>query len=199
MRFCSFIFLWLWSLAAFAAETIPPSPAAYFNDYAHVVDAGVASQLNAKLENFERDTGNQIVVAVYPKMQSDSSPADYTVQVFRAWKVGQKAKNNGAVLFVFIQDRKIFLQVGYGLEGVLPDALCQQIIHNEIEPRFKTGDYAGGLTAAVSSILAATRQEYKGTGTTVAQRQQPQQPAGNFRVSIFALLFIGFIALRWFM
>ena len=85
-----------------AAEVIPPAPAAYFNDYAQVVSASAAAQLNQTLENFERQTSEQIVVAVFPRMQSDSPVDDYAVRVFRAWQVGQKDKNNGAVLFVFI-------------------------------------------------------------------------------------------------
>ena len=105
------------------------------------------------------------MVAVFPKMQSDSSIEDYTVRVARSWQVGQKNKNNGAVLFVFVQDHKMFLQVGYGLEGVLPDALCKRIIDEQITPRFKAGDFDGGLTAGVQAILAATKGEYKGTGT----------------------------------
>ena len=101
---------------AMAAEVIPPVPKLYFNDYAGVVSATTANGLNHQLEDFERETSNQILVVVFPKMQSDSSIEDYTVRVAEAWKVGQKKKDNGAVLFVFIQDRKMFLQVGYGLE-----------------------------------------------------------------------------------
>ena len=159
----------LW-LTALAAETIPPAPARYFNDYAGVVSAATAAQLNQRLEQFERDSSCQIVVAVFPKMQSDSSIEDYTVRVAQSWKVGQKDKNNGAVLFVFIQDRKLFIQTGYGLEGVLPDAICKRIIENEIKPGFKAGNYDAGLTSGVTAILAAVKGEYKGTGQTVADR-----------------------------
>jgi uncharacterized protein len=167
MKKLAFLGCWLFSLAALGREVIPPMPARYFNDYAHVVPEATVAQLNTKLEDFERATGNQVVVAVYPKMQSDSAIDDYAVRVARAWKVGQESKNNGAVLLVFIQDRQMSLQAGYGLEGVLPDAICKQITEFEIKPRFKTGDYSGGLTAGVNAILAATRHEYKGTGTTV--------------------------------
>ncbi len=152
----------------FAAEVIPPAPAKYFNDYAQVVSAGTAAQLNQTLENFEKESSDQIIVAIFPKMQSDSSIEDYTVRVARAWKAGQKEKNNGAVLFVFVQDHKMFLQVGYGLEGVLPDAICKRIIAEQITPGFKSGDFNGGLTAGVQSIIAAAKDEYKGTGRTVA-------------------------------
>jgi uncharacterized protein len=178
-----------------AADVIPPPPAAYFNDYANVVSAGTAQQLNQKLEQFERDTSNQIVVAIYPKMQSDSSIEDYTVRVAESWKVGQKLKNNGAVLFVFIQDHKLYIQVGYGLEGALPDALCKQIIDTEITPHFKQGDYDAGLTAGVNAVLAATKGEYKGTGSTV-QKSKDDNSAGIFFVAIITLIILATI-IRW--
>jgi uncharacterized protein len=165
------ILIFSFCLRAFADEVIPPPPQQYFNDYAQVVSPATASQLNQTLEDFERQTSEQILVAIFPTMQSDSSIEDYTVRVARSWQVGQKDKNNGAVLFVFVQDHKMFLEVGYGLEGVLPDALCKQIIDEQISPRFKAGDFAGGLTAGVQSILAATKGEYKGTGQTVADNQ----------------------------
>ena len=157
-------------LAALAGEVIPPVPANHFNDYAGVVAGSTATQLNQKLEQFERDSSCQLVVAVYPKMQSESSIEDYTVRVAQAWKVGQKGKNNGAVLFVFIQDRKMFLETGYGLEGAMPDAICKRIIENEIKPQFKAGNYDAGLTAGVNAMIAAAKGEYKGDGTTAADR-----------------------------
>ena len=154
-------------LSVFADEVIPPKPAQYFNDYAGVVSGGTVAQLNQKLEQFERDSSCQILVAVYPKMQSDSSVEDYTVRVAQAWRAGEKGKDNGAVLFVFIQDRKMFIQVGYGLEGAMPDAICKRIVENEIKPYFKAGNYDAGLTAGVNAMLAAAKGEYKGTGHTV--------------------------------
>src|SRR3954452_15237344 len=117
----------LWCFCITAAEVIPPAPKLYFNDYAQVVSPATAQQSNQTLEEFERQTSNQILVAIYPKMQSDSSIEDYTVRVARAWKVGQKEKNNGAILFVFTEDRKMFIQVGYGLEGALPDVIGKRI------------------------------------------------------------------------
>jgi uncharacterized protein len=177
----------------FAQEVIPPAPAAYFNDYAHVVSTATAAQLNQTLENFERQSSEQILVAIYPKMQSDSSIEDYTVRVARSWQAGQKSKNNGAVLFVFVQDHKLFLQVGYGLEGVLPDALCKRIISEQITPRFKAGDYDGGLTAGVQAILAATKGEYKGTGVTAADSRASHRSSSPFLGLGFIVLIIIFI------
>jgi uncharacterized protein len=193
-RFCAILIL-VFGFRLLADEVIPPPPAAYFNDYASVVSAGAAAQLNQTLENFERQSSEQIVVAVFPKMQSDSSIEDYTVRVARSWQVGQKNKNNGAVLFVFVQDHKMFLQVGYGLEGVMPDALCKRIIDEQITPRFKAGDFDGGLTAGVQAILAATKGEYKGTGTTVADSQMQHRsiaPFVNFGFIVFIVIIIIF-------
>jgi len=175
---------------AFGAEVIPPAPARHFNDYAKVVSPNIAQQLDQALENFERETSSQIVVAVYPKMQSDSSIEDYTVRVAQSWQVGQKAKDNGAVLFVFISDRKMFLQVGYGLEGVLPDALCKRIIEDEIKPGFKAGDYNSGLAAGVSAILSAAKGEYHGTGRTVADGNRSGREVPPAFIFILVVLFI---------
>jgi uncharacterized protein len=191
---CCAILLLAFYFRAFADEVIPPVPTAYFNDYANVVSADTASRLNQTLEDFERQSSEQILVAIFPKMQSDSSIEDYTVRVARAWKAGQKDKNNGAVLFVFVQDHKMFLEVGYGLEGVLPDALCKRIIDEQISPRFKAGDFDGGLTAGVQSILAATKGEYKGTGTTVANSQTSHR--SSFSVGFIVLIVIMIIFSR---
>jgi len=180
-------------LRTFSAEVIPPSPDHYFNDYAKIVSSATASQLNRTLEDFERQSSEQIVVTVFPKMQSDSSIEDYTIRVFRTWAVGQKTKNNGAALFVFVLDHKMFLQVGYGLEGVLPDALCKRIIDEQISPRFKAGDFDGGLTAGVQSIIAAAKGEYKGTGATVADSQTAHESGGSFIGIALIVLIIIFV------
>jgi uncharacterized protein len=145
-----------------AAEVIPPRPTqTYFNDYAKVVSPKTAAELDRKLNDFERQTSNQVLIVIYPKMQSDSSIEDYTVRVAQKWGVGKRDRKNGIVLFVFIQDRKMYMQVGYGLEGALPDALAKRIIEDEIKPRFRQNDFDGGLRIGVDSIIAATKGEYK--------------------------------------
>jgi len=158
---------------AAAVEVIPPKPPAYFNDYANVVPKEKALALNEKLAQFERETSNQVVVAVFRKMETDSDIADYTRRIAQSWKVGQAEKRNGAVLFVFVDDRKMFIQVGYGLEGALPDVTAFDITERRIKPRFRTGDYAGGLEEGVDLICKAIRGEYKGTGETVEEKRAP--------------------------
>src|SRR5687767_10849718 len=95
----------LFGAVGHAAEVMPPAPKKHFNDYANVVSAGTAAQLDQQLVNFERESSSQIVVAVFQTMQSDSDVADYTQRLAQSWGVGTKEKNNGAVLFVFLKDR----------------------------------------------------------------------------------------------
>jgi uncharacterized protein len=157
-----------------AAEVIPSRPQGnYINDYAHVLSNPTVSDLNRKLNDFEKQTSNQVLVVIYPKMQSDSSIDDYAVRVAHAWGVGRKDRANGIVLFIFTQDRKMTIQVGYGLEGPLPDALAKDIIEDVIKPHFRNNDYDGGVRAGVDAIMKATKGEYKGTGRSAASSQRP--------------------------
>ena len=169
------------------AEVIPPKPDRYFNDYADVVSKTAALRFNEELAQFERETSDQVVVAIFPKMQSDSDIADYTQRVAQAWGVGQKERRNGVVLFVFVQDRKMFIQVGYGLEGALPDITAFDITEYKMKPRFRNGDYEGGLATGIDSIFKAIRGEYKGSGNTVAERHRRGGGAPSF---LFFIIFL---------
>jgi len=176
-----------------AAERIPPAPARYFNDYAGVVGRNTADTLNRQLEQFERASSSQLLVVIYPKMESGSSVEDYTVRVAQAWKVGQKGRDNGAVLFAFMQEHQLYIQVGYGLEGAMPDAIAKRIIEQEIVPRFRAGDVDGGMTAAVGAMISAAKGEYKGTGTTQAEHKQGTAgQTGTVFGAIFFLLLVFF-------
>ena len=178
---------------AIAAEVLPPKPAGYFNDYANVVPKDAALRFNEQLAQFERETSNQVVVAVFPKMETDSDIADYTQRIAQSWAVGQADKRNGTVLFVFIQDRKMFIQVGYGLEGALPDTTAFDITERHIKPRFKANDYAGGLATGIDLIMKAVRGEYKGDGKTVREGQAHNSNGNAKFPCIFFIVFILFM------
>jgi uncharacterized protein len=188
-----FALIALVAVRAHAAEVIPPKPAAYFNDYAGVVSKEAARRFNEQLAQFEHETSNQVVVAIFQEMQSDDDIAAYTQRVAESWGVGQKEKRNGAVLFVFIQDRKMFIQVGYGLEGALPDVTAFDITENRIEPHFRNNDYEGGLADGIDSILKAIRGEYQGTGKTVRE-QQGSRGIPGFLVFIVFLIALSVIS-----
>jgi uncharacterized protein len=122
--------------------------------------AAEAARLDAKLRRFAEETSTQIVVAIFKKLPSPSLE-DFTIRTAESWRVGRKDWDNGAVFFVFVDDRKMRIETGYGLEGALPDILAARILDEQVRPRFRAGDWAGGLEAGIDAIMAATRGEYK--------------------------------------
>jgi len=175
---------------------MPGKPANYFNDYAHAVQPGVAESLDSQLAQFERETSNQLVVAIYPTMQTDSSLEDFTQRIADGWNVGQKDKKNGAVLFVFVAEHKLRIWTNYGLEGALPDALCKRIEEDVIAPKLRQGDFDGAMTDAVHALISAARGEYRGVGTTVRDRQHRQQQNSPFLFVFFVFILVVISAFR---
>jgi uncharacterized protein len=167
------------------SPSLPPPPEHYFNDYAGVVAPADARRLEQKLKRFDEETSSQVVVAIFPDL-SGGSLEDFTARTAESWKVGRKERDNGAVLFVFVNDRKMRLEVGYGLEGALPDAMAKRIIEDVIAPRFREGRYGQGVDAGIDAILAATRGEY------TAVKEKPAAPESG---ALLLLLPLGFIAL----
>jgi uncharacterized protein len=170
--------------AALCEEPLPPPPQAYFNDYAGVVSGADAQRLDAKLRAFADQTSTQVVVAVFRKLPSPSLE-DFTIRTAQSWRVGRKEWDNGAVFFVFVDDHKMRIETGYGLEGALPDILAARILDEQVRPRFQAGDWAGGLEAGIDGIIAATRGEY------TAPPKKPAQggpPLGLGIVVLFLLL-----------
>ncbi|MGI9087850.1 MAG: TPM domain-containing protein [Chthoniobacterales bacterium] len=182
-----------------AAEVMPPKPAGYFNDYAAVVSKEAAARFNEKLAQFERDTSDQVLVAVFPRMMTDSSVEDFGQRIAQSWGIGQKDRSggNGVLMLVFVQDRKISIQVGYGLEGVLPDATAFDIRSRHINPHFRNGDYEGGLAEGIDLICKAIRGEYTGSGETDLEKNSHRHRGGlmNF-LPLFIFLFVLFILAR---
>ncbi len=150
-----------------AAPPIPPAPDRHVADRAGILSPAARAEIDARLVEFERQTSSQIVVWTERKLPQDAALEEYVNAVFRAWKIGLARTNNGVLLAVFVDDHRMRIEVGRGLEGALPDALAGQIIRNEIQPRFRANDFDGGTRAAVAGIIAATRGEYRGTGRTV--------------------------------
>jgi uncharacterized protein len=177
-----------------AAEVIPPKPDRYFNDYANVVPKHAALQMNEQLAQFERETSNQLLVAIWQTMPSQSSIDDFAQRTYQAWAPGQADKRNGAILFVFVQDHKMRIQTGYGLEGVLPDVTCAEIIRDEIAPRFRTNDYTGGLRAGIDAMMRAVRGEYKGSGRTVLESKGNAGGGFRFLPLLFIIFFLWMMA-----
>ncbi len=167
-----------WLVAALAflvvglqgAETLPEKPRRFFNDNTGHVSRGTADSLNERLAQYERESSNQLLVAIYSRIVGGSSIEDYCTRTFERWSVGRADRDNGAVLFVFLEDRKMRIQTGYGLEGSLTDAECFRIIEG-LKPYFRAGDFDGGFSFAVKAMIEATKGEYRGTGKTLAENR----------------------------
>lgn len=129
-------------------------------DLAGVLPPAVAEELSAHLQAHEAKTTNQVAVLIVPSLEGEPL-FDFSHRVATTWDLGRKGTDNGALLLIAIKDRKVRVEVGYGLEEVLTDARSAQIIRSEIVPRFRTGDFSGGITAGVHAILKTIEGTYK--------------------------------------
>ena len=137
-------------LAAFAANF--PALTGRVVDQANIIPVETRRDIEAKLADLETKSGIQLVVATVKSLEGQEVEP-YTNELFRAWKLGDKTKNNGVLLLVAPNERRVRIEVGYGLEGTLTDVLSKVIITNAIAPRFKTGDFAGGIARGVDDII----------------------------------------------
>lgn len=176
--------------AVCAAQPIPPAPSHWFNDEAGVVSADAARRFDDELQQFEKQTSNQFIVVIYPKLPDGAAMEEYTVRLAQAWKIGRADRRNGVVLFVFLRDHKMRIEVGYGLEGALPDATAYHIITGEIAPHFRQKDYEGGLQAGIHAIEAATRGEYHGNSRTVGEHNDGSTTSWAVLIIIIVMFLI---------
>jgi len=138
----------------------PPSPKRLVNDYADILTEAQSQELERKVVDFDNSTSTQITIVIVPRLDG-MDIADAATELGRNWGVGQVKNNNGVVLLISKEDRKLNISPGYGLEGVLPDVTCKQIIDDVIVPRFKGDDYYGGIDEGITSIIQATKGEFK--------------------------------------
>jgi uncharacterized protein len=174
-------------------------PARYATDKAGVMPAERLSALNEALARFERETSNQVVVYVDRRLPADCSIEELAAATFRSWAIGQKDRSNGVLFLVFVDDRAMRVEVGYGLEGVIPDAIGKRITSDVVKPFFKKGDYAGGIEAGARALVSAARGEgYAGTGRTAAETIAPLPPwtLGTTFVAGFVAFLIGLVRRR---
>lgn len=175
--------------AALALE-VPPLQGRV-NDRAGVLSPQMERQLEAQLEAYERGTGHQLAVLLVPTLDGDPIE-DYTLRVVESWKLGKQGKDDGVLLFVAVQDRKLRIEVGYGLEGDLPDALVSRIIRDVMVPAFRQGDLPFGISRAVSAIAAATGGQ--GEALPPPRRTRGHEGGGlppYLLLALVALLFLG--------
>ena len=129
-------------------------------DLAHVLPASTVGSLSVRMADHETGTSNQVAVLILPSLAGEPLE-EFSHRVATAWKLGQKGTDNGVLLLVALQERKVRIEVGYGLEGALTDVLAARIIRNEIVPRFRAGDFPGGVTVGVDAILRTIEGTYQ--------------------------------------
>lgn len=169
------------------AYTSPGKPSGLVNDFAGLLSLESRMVLDSELLAFEKETSTQITVVTVPDLGGDTVD-NFAVKLFEEWGIGQKGKDNGALLLVSRDDRKLRIEVGYGLEGALTDALSSQIIRNIITPSFKNSDYNTGIVEGTRAMMSATRGEY------IAEPETSSGNGSNFDIGW--LFFFVFVILR---
>jgi uncharacterized protein len=197
MRHAAAALLALFVASAAMALEVPPPPTRWVTDLAGVLPQSDADALNEKLRAFEARSGVQFIIAVFPTLGGEALE-DFTIRCAERWKVGNKKYDNGVILFVFVKERKLRFEVGYGLEPTLTDAFTSDVIRNVIAPHFKQGDYAGGLNAAADAVIARIESkeaphEPISPGARGSRSSGRAMPSGIDLRAILVLLFIFFV------
>ncbi len=185
-RFLIFILFLCFSPLAEAQKKVPELWGQRVHDEAKVLSPTTVEGLERRLKSFEDSTSNQIAVLIVSSLEGETIES-YGIRVATEWKLGQAKNDNGVLLLVSIEDRKVRIEVGHGLEGVLTDALSSRIIRNEIAPNFRRGDYEAGITAAVDGIMKATKGEYQ-ADNSASGRKRGGGGTGLFGLIILVVL-----------
>jgi uncharacterized protein len=181
--------LMCWAFAALAQVAVPPLVGRVV-DQTGTLSSGDIASLNQKLRDFEARKGSQIAVLIVPTTEPEEIE-QYSIRVAEAWKIGRKKIDDGAILLVAKNDRKLRIEVGYGLEGALTDVTSQRIIDEFITPKFRSGDFAGGISAGVDRIMRVI----DGEPLPAPKRQQDYGSSSNleglFPFAIFGIFIVG--------
>jgi uncharacterized protein len=165
-----------------------PQLRAHINDYAGILSRETIQKLEKQLIDFEKSDSTQIVVLTIPSLEGEVLE-EFSIKVAEAWKIGYKGKDNGAILIIAKNDRKLRIEVGRGLEGKLTDLMSGRIIRYDITPRFKAGDFDGGVDAGVGAIMAVVKGEY------TASPSDTREGKGSGSLAFTLLIFLFFITL----
>ncbi len=163
------------------------------NDYANVLQSSQAQALETQLAQLERDTGHQVAVLTIPTLDGEDIEG-FSIRVAENWKIGKKGNDNGAIFVVAVKDRRLRLEVGYGLEGVLPDAIAKRITADYIVPHFRQQDYAGGIVAGINAVDKVLRSE----PLPEAARQKTQNRGSNRNSPIMIAITFAILGLMGF-
>lgn len=184
----SYVALAVWFLPiTVGAQTLPDAPSGYVTDAANVLSAETKAALEARLTALDASTTEQIAVVTVPSLEGDYIE-HYAAQLFEKWGIGEAKKDTGVLLLLALEERELRIEVGYGLEGALPDSVADRIIRETLVPRLREGDYDGAISAGVESVIAAIQGEYVAAPGNGAE----------FSFDPEALIFFLIFGLQWF-
>ena len=180
----------LFALSAAADEVAVPALAHRVTDLTGTLSAEQQSALEAKLAQFEQQKGSQIAVLLVPTTQPEEIE-QYSIRVVDAWKLGRKKVDDGVLILVAKNDRKMRIEVGYGLEGVIPDAVAKRIVAEVMTPRFKQGDFYGGIAAAADALIGLINGEALPAPSAQRQASSNNSWTGMLPFLLFGALIVG--------
>lgn len=167
------------------AYTSPGKPSGFVNDFANVIPADQKASLESVLTDFRKQSGDEIAVVTIPSL-GDETVETYAVKLFEEWGIGQKGKDNGVLLLVAVNDKKIRIEVGYGLEQYLTDAQSASIIKNILTPAFKQGNYGQGISDAAATMIAVLKGDPSAVPADT-DNSDSSNSAGNWFIFIFLI------------
>lgn len=186
MRLVAFIFLL--AVPFFGnSQDFPERSNRLVNDFTNTLSESDQRSLEQKLVAYDQESSVQIAIVIINSL-GGSEISDYAFRLGEKWGIGQAGSDNGALILVSMKDRKMWIATGYGLEATVTDALCASIVENEMKPRFRKGDFVGGLTAASDAIIQASKGEYEGKG-----RGSEESPGPVIGIVIGAIVFFWLI------
>ncbi len=182
----------LFTVSAFAQRAVPPHGGVWVHDEANVLSRGTVAQLEQILKAERDSTSNQIAILIVPSLEGEDIDG-FGIRVADTWKAGNDKKDNGVIFIVSIQDRKMRIETGLGLEGVLTDALSSRINRNEVAPQFRQGNYDAGVLAGTIAIIQAIKGTYVNENPPQRGRRSGRSPWSTL---IFIIIIIIAMASR---
>ncbi|MDZ7290733.1 MAG: TPM domain-containing protein [candidate division KSB1 bacterium] len=191
--------LWLSATTVFAQ--VFPEPRGYVNDFANVIPSNLASQMEAICQELQEKTGAELAVATFASI-GDEDPDDYANRLFEKWGIGKKGKDNGVLLFLTLGERRrVRIETGYGIEGIIPDITAGRILDNYVVPELRRGDYGAGLLAGTKAIAGVIAEDagVQITGAVRPNLRRETSRDDGFPLSwlILLLILILFVRPRW--
>jgi len=171
-----------------AAEKFP-TPQGAVNDYANVIPPDIRARMESLSREVLAKTGTSIVVAVMPTI-GENDVRDYANTLYRKWGIGEKGKDKGILIFLALKERRIRIEVGYGVEGILPDGLVGQILDENVIPAFRSGDYGTGLFNAAAAVAAVVAKDAHVTLSESPSIEPPRTRKEKHKVSLFTVVLI---------